>query len=56
MSIVRKSAQYFCKAFISIIDRQINYKCIIANNSSTCVITVFRLLKMEEKCLMFTLI
>ena len=42
---VRKGTQYYCIAFIStsINRRQINYKCIIATNSFTCVITIFRL-------------
>ena len=52
MSTVRKSAQYYCRAFISINGRRINYKYIIATNSFMCVITIFRLYNMEENCLM----
>ena len=43
MSTVRKSAQYYCRAFISINSRRINYKYIRATNSFMCVITIFRL-------------
>ena len=43
MSTVRKSAQYYCRAFISINGRRISYKYIIATNSFMCVITIFRL-------------
>ena len=43
MSIVRKSAQYYCRAFISINGRQINYKYITVTNSFMCAITIFRL-------------
>ena len=42
MSTVSKSAQYYCRAFISINGRRINYKYIIATNSFMCVITIFR--------------
>ena len=44
LSTVRKSAQYYCTAFISINGRRINYKCIIATNSFMCVITIFSLM------------
>ena len=40
MSTARKSAIYYCRAFISINGRQINYKYIIATNSFMCVITI----------------
>ena len=53
MYTVRKDAQYYCRAFISINGRQINYKYIIATNSFICVITIFRLYNMEGNCLMF---
>ena len=53
MSTVRKSAQYYCRAFISINGRRMNYKYIIVTNSFRCVITIFRLYNMEEDCLMF---
>ena len=43
MSTVSKSAQYYCRAFISINDRRINYKYIIATNSFMCVITIYSL-------------
>ena len=42
------SAQYYCRAFILITGRQINYQYIIATNSSMCLITIFRLYNMEE--------
>ena len=48
MSNVRKSAQYYCRAFTSINGRRVNYKYIIASNSFMCVITIFRLYNMEE--------
>ena len=48
MSTVRKSALYYCRAFISINGRQINYKYIIATNSFMGVITIFRLYNMED--------
>ena len=48
MSNVRKSAQYYCRAFTSINGRRVNYKYIIATNSFMCVITIFRLYNMEE--------
>ena len=51
MSIVRKSAQYYHRAFISINGRRINYEYIMATNSFMCVITIFRLYNMEENCL-----
>ena len=38
MSIVHKSAQYYCRAFISINGRRINYECIIATSVS-CVLS-----------------
>ena len=53
MSTVRKSVPYYCRAFISINGRRINYKYIIAANSFMCVITIFRLYNMEENYLMF---
>ena len=59
MSTVRKNAQYYCRAFISINGRRISYKYIIAScvimctNTFMCVITIFRLYNMEENCLMF---
>ena len=53
MSTVRKSAQYYCRTFISINGRRINCKYIIATNSFMCVITIFRQYSMEENCLMF---
>ena len=52
---VCKSAQYYCRAFISINDRRINYKYIIATDSFMCVITIFRLYNMKENCLMLHL-
>ena len=55
LSTVCKSAQYYCRAFISINGRRINYKYIIATNSFMCVITIFRLYNMEENCLMLHL-
>ena len=42
MSIVYKSAQYYCKAFISINGRRINYKKIKATNSFMGVIIIFK--------------
>ena len=42
MSTLRKSAQCYSGAFISINGRRINYKYIIATNSFMCVITIFR--------------
>ena len=44
---VRKSAQYYCRAFISINGRRINYKYIITTNSFMCVITIFRLYNID---------
>ena len=57
MSTVRKRAQYYCSAVISILinGSQINYKYIIATNSFIRVITIFRLYSMEENCLMLQL-
>ena len=52
MSTVLKSAQYYCRAFISVNGRRTNYKHIIATNSFMCVIAIFRLYNMEENCLM----
>ena len=43
MSTVRKSAQYYCRAFISINGRRINYKYFIATNSFMWAIIIFRL-------------
>ena len=51
MSTVCKSAQYYCRAFISINGRQINYKYIIATYSFMCVITIFRLYNMVPYCI-----
>ena len=55
MSTVRKSAQYYCRAFISINGRRINYKYIIATNSFMCPVAIFRLYNIEENCLMLHL-
>ena len=55
MSTVRKSAQYYYRAFISTNGRQINCKYIIATNGFMCVITIFRLCSMEENSLMLHL-
>ena len=56
MSTVGKSAKDYCSVFISILinGRRINYKYIsyIANDSFICVLTIFRLYNIEEKCLM----
>ena len=52
---VRKSAQYYCRAFISINGRPINCKYIIATNTFMPVITIFRLYNMEGNCLMLLL-
>ena len=43
MSTVRRSAQCYCGAFISINRRRINCKYITATNSFICVMTIFRL-------------
>ena len=43
MSTVRKSAYYYCRAFISINGRRINYKYIRHTISCICIITIFRL-------------
>ena len=51
MSIVPKSTQYYCRAFISINGSRIDYKYIIATNSLICVSTYFRICNMEENCL-----
>ena len=51
MSTVCKSAQYYCRAFISINGRRINYKYIIATYSFMCVITIFRLYNMVPYCI-----
>ena len=48
MTAVRKSAQYYFRAFLSINGRRINYKYIIATNSFTFVIKIFKLYNMEE--------
>ena len=55
MSTMRKSAQYYCRAFISRNGRRRNYKYIIATNSFMCVITIFALYNMEENCLILHL-
>ena len=57
MSIVRKSAQCYCRAFISISlnGRRINYKYIIATNRFMCFITIFGLYNIEENCVMLHL-
>ena len=52
MSTVRKSAQCYCRAFISINGRRMNYKYMMATNSYMSVIIIFRLYNMEENCLM----
>ena len=55
MSTVRKSAQYYCRAFISINGRRISYKYNIATKRFICVNKIFRLYNMEEKCLLLHL-
>ena len=55
MSTMRKSTQYNCGAFMSIIGRHINYKCIIATNNFMYIITTFRPYNMEVNCLMLHL-
>ena len=54
-TVLIKSAQYYCRAFISINGRQIYYKYIISTNSFMSVITIFRLYIMEENCLILHL-
>ena len=55
MSTVCKSAQCYCRAFISINGRQINYKYIIASKSFMCIITIFKIYNMEEDCFLLHL-
>ena len=46
---------HYLYIYIYINSRQINYKYIIATNSFMCLITIFRLYKTEEDCLMLHL-